>query len=261
MAMVKRSEYPEHVSEYGVHWNFFMTMGVLLLITDVFQILIARRGFAAVGLLIAAIHEVSLSHTELGTWAIASERDTSSLVSLNKEGLTSLTGYVAITFLGLDVAHVIFDAEPKRSFFHRLVRRAILYWACFFLTQGLGLLTSRRLANLPYVLWSAAFNVSFLFGFAELEQTLEYTRQAGAEPCAPMLFEAINRHALLVFLLVRLGVLFILPQSNLATGAINISMQTMYSSTTLSMLVLGVYMSLMCGIVPLGIERLRCIST
>ena len=69
---------------------------------------------------------------------------------------------------------------------------------------------------------------------------------------APPLLEAINRNALAVFLLVR--VFFPLPlvvvenvwicfprQANVATGAVNLSMRTMYASDGRAMAVLAAY--------------------
>jgi phosphatidylinositol glycan class W len=86
--------------------------------------------------------------------------------------------------------------------------------------------------NLPYILWTAAFNVSFLLGYLSLDLLFrpprEPRKKARSRPAtpaspappaqagpptgmgtgAPPLLEALNRNGLAVFLLVRL---FFLP--------------------------------------------------
>lgn len=37
MISIKILGYPEHVSEYGVHWNFFISLAAIAIITDLFQ--------------------------------------------------------------------------------------------------------------------------------------------------------------------------------------------------------------------------------
>ena len=99
--LVKRTEYPEHVSEYGVHWNFFITMGLLLPIIELVQRAWPMAPWALVALCASIMHEGLLMYTPLGPWSISDVRDPTSWVSLNKEGVTSLPGYVCIALLGL----------------------------------------------------------------------------------------------------------------------------------------------------------------
>jgi hypothetical protein len=94
------------------------------------------------------------------------------------------------------------------------------------------------MANMLYVLWCAAFNVSFLLGFMLLEH-----RHSDAMSATPPLFENINRHSLVLFLL-----------SNLATGVVNLLVSTMYASVPESMTYLFLYMLAMCGLVPAGLS-------
>ena len=91
VALVKRTEYPEHVSEYGVHWNFFLTLGVVIPALDVIQATVDVP-FALAGVGLCVVHEVLLSYTPLGAWALSEHRVPSSLLSLNKEGIASLPG-------------------------------------------------------------------------------------------------------------------------------------------------------------------------
>lgn len=92
VALVKGTEYPEHVTEYGVHWNFFITMGLLLPVTDYVQLMCPQWHWGVVGIVISLLHEYALRGTSLGAWAISEHRDHSNWLSLNKEGITSLPG-------------------------------------------------------------------------------------------------------------------------------------------------------------------------
>mgnify|MGYP002743753719 CR=1 FL=1 len=237
--LVKRTKYPEHVSEYGVHWNFFITMGLLLPSIDLVQRAWPSAPWAVVALCASILHGGLLVYTPLGAWSVSDVRDSASWVSLNKEGMTSLPGYVCIALFGLDVGRVIFTASEDRRRVHRsLLVRAVALWAFLICLRLMGLQASRRMANMLYVLWCAAFNVSFLLGFMLLEHGRSDDLSA-----TPPLFETINRHSLLLFLL-----------SNLATGVVNLLVSTMYASVTTSMTYLFLYMLAMCGLVPAGLS-------
>jgi phosphatidylinositol glycan class W len=92
-------------------------------------------------------------------------------------------------------------------------------------------------ANLPYVLWVAAYNTTFLFGYLLIEIFLFST---SGFPVPPLL-EAINKNGLAVFLV-----------ANLLTGLVNVSMRTMYVGDRTAVLVLVAYSSLVCSIAWLG---------
>lgn len=195
--VVKKTGYPEHVAEYGVHWNFFLTLGVVLTCLDILRSALPRPTLIAVGVAVVAVHTYALEYTPLGAWSVSTARH--GLVAMNKEGLVSLPGYLAIALCGLELGPYVRASPSPRA----LLKRTILYWSLYTLATTLGLVVSRRMvrafltqANLPYVLWTAAFNSMFLLGFTLLASS----RTA---PDTPRLLRAINRHGLVVFLLVR----------------------------------------------------------
>lgn len=254
VVLVKRTEYPEHVTEYGVHWNFFLTLGVVIPAIDVLQAYLPHS-MGIMGVALSAVYEVVLTTTPLAAWALSDARDAASIVSLNKEGLTSLPGtsradpgYLAIAMLGLDVGTFVRKTEQVIP---RLAWRACAYWVLYAAAAARGLVASRRMvcrrltqANLSYVIWTAAFNTLFLLCFAALH-TL-WMRYEPRATSAPTLFDWINRHSLQVFLLVRHA----LTQSNVATGLINLRIQTMHCTTPEAMHILGAYLAVVLGIVP-----------
>lgn len=151
--MVKRTEYPEHVSEYGVHWNFFFTMGLVLPFIDVSQ-QIWRPGFAPFGLYalgIALVHESVLAWTPLGLFAISDARNPLSWVSLNKEGLVSLPGYVVIALAGLDIAHIMADTRRRDKLERDLCIRSFCLWLGVWIVRCLGFQISRRLVCITHL--------------------------------------------------------------------------------------------------------------
>jgi phosphatidylinositol glycan class W len=92
-------------------------------------------------------------------------------------------------------------------------------------------------ASLSYILWVAAYNTTFLFGYLVIEICLF---SPTGSPVPPLL-EAINANGLAVFL-----------AANLLTGLVNVLMRTMYISDSVAMVVLVVYSSSLCSIAWLG---------
>ena len=90
--LVKATDYQEHVSEYGVHWNFFYTLAVLPVGVCVGLMLFWRvvPDFAFVAAVIALGYEAVLRFGGLQRWVLEAPRV--SLLSANKEGLCSLFG-------------------------------------------------------------------------------------------------------------------------------------------------------------------------
>ncbi|KAF8873964.1 GWT1-domain-containing protein [Gymnopilus junonius] len=168
--LIKGTEYPEHVTEYGVHWNFFVTLALLPVLQVFLHPLLVRLPISMVGVLVGIVQQVALSHPR------------TSLVSANKEGLVSLLGYLSIQLLGLSAGTLILPPSP--SYFRRqavseadwtsprqldktateLCAYAILWWSLL----GLARLArvdgrwSRGKVNVSYILWIAAFNDSFI---------------------------------------------------------------------------------------------------
>jgi len=81
------------------------------------------------------------------------------------------------------------------------------------------------------VLWTVAYNASYLTGYLALELFLF---SPADRPCPPLL-DAVNKNGLVVFLV-----------ANLLTGLVNVSFQTMYAGPTKSMVILAGYTGLVC---------------
>lgn len=90
---------------------------------------------------------------------------------------------------------------------------------------------------MPYVLWVAAYNTTFLFGYLVIEISLF---SSGGNAVPPLL-EAINKNGLAVFL-----------AANLLTGLINVAIRTMYVSDRLAIVVLVAYSSVLCSLAWVG---------
>ncbi|KAI6128862.1 GWT1-domain-containing protein [Pisolithus croceorrhizus] len=273
---VKGTDYPEHVTEYGVHWNFFVTLSLLPLLEVFTHRVIFHMPVALLGLWIGVVQQCLLSFAGLGDILLNAPR--SNVVFANKEGLISLLGYFSIHIMGLSVGTIILP--PRPSFFRKqivlpdddrstsldlvaprqttktvaeLFSYAFVWWGLFAFVR-LKLDVSRRMVNLPYVLWLSAFNTSFILGYclldffffpARISRVKDSSDPAGKrlilEECsagsrAPLLLEAINKNSLVIFLI-----------ANVATGLINLSVKTMYASDGKALLILGGYAYCLCA--------------
>lgn len=139
---------------------------------------------------------------------------------------------------GSESTHIAQHREKRRTeLVLELFSYSVAYWILFAGSLWLSPV-SRCLANLPYVLFIAGFNTTGLLSYLAIERAFFANRPDRA---VPRILGAVNKNGLALFLL-----------ANLATGAVNLSMRTMYASTPISMAVLSLYSAGVIGVAWIG---------
>ena len=98
---IKLFDYPEHVSEYGIHWNFFLTLAFVNLFGVILDVPIRCTG--PLGILILIFYQFLLSHSLFRLEDYIQFQPRVDIISQNKEGIFSLFGY---TSLYLSLIHI-----------------------------------------------------------------------------------------------------------------------------------------------------------
>ncbi|KAJ4491171.1 GWT1-domain-containing protein [Lentinula edodes] len=282
--LVKGTEYPEHVSEYGVHWNFFITLALVPVMEVMLHPVMIRVSVTAIGIVVAIFQQLLLSKFGLSDYVFNAPRV--DLISANKEGIVSLPGYFSIHLLGLTTGLLLLPPSP--SYFRRIQRslqthslndRAlaeryavrqngktatelsgylVLWWAlmglCSLLKLDGGNGVSRRMVNISYIFWICAYNVSFILAYLLLDMVffpspsttsktkkkIDQNSASSLHPILPTaiphpLLDAVNKNGLVVFLV-----------ANIATGLVNLTIPTMYTSDLWAMVILCGYSYAIC---------------
>lgn len=257
---VKGLDYAEHVSEYGVHWNFFFTLGLLPPFVAIFQsALRIIPSYAGLALLLGVLYQVALESTSLKAYVLTAPR--TDLLSMNREGIFSFCGYLAIFLAGQDTGMFVLPRRLSNSnsipgSLQRLtlvltMATWTLVWATlYFLTTdyhyGAGLTVSRRLANLPYMLFVVAFNSMQLTAFCVIDTIFfpaSYTAQDARsekeahDTATSRVLRAINRNGLSIFLV-----------ANLLTGLVNMTVPTLDVGPLVALAILVGYASVITGV-------------
>ncbi|KAL3771462.1 hypothetical protein ACHAW5_006145 [Stephanodiscus triporus] len=268
LATNKGLEYQEHVSEYGVHWNFFFTLccveGFVVVWRDIKRewSLVDPASTAkylpdlAMAMLLIVPYQMFLSSGGQEFIENSDRRCGDSHGSFspcdafvaNREGILGVVGYTSLRLLSEAVARAcllpVFGVGSERSDDRGQRRRLYvmslgLWMAHILLTCGLGVPNSRRSTNAPFVLWSLAHNMSLLCLIEATATRMHATAKNGnAERNAsnPRILEAVNRFGLAVFL-----------SSNILTGLVNLTVDTLHSSDGKAVFIMSSYLALVCG--------------
>ncbi|KAF2177666.1 GPI-anchored wall transfer protein 1 [Zopfia rhizophila CBS 207.26] len=265
---VKRLDYTEHVTEYGIHWNFFFTLGFLPPFVALFQSAFdIVPSYAVLSCILGGLYELALDLTSLKAFILVAPR--TDLLSKNREGIFSFFGYLAIFLAGQSVGSFVLPRQQpirkdasktqvvRNTILGKLAISALIWTMLFYFSisyHGLGLPVSRRLANLPYFLWVASFNsanIALCYAIETLcfpniykAPNKEEESQRARDATSPILF-AFNRNGLAIFLV-----------ANLLTGLVNMTMPTIHMGVFESMGVLLGYVSAVSA-VALGLDRLN----
>ncbi|XP_072519119.1 phosphatidylinositol-glycan biosynthesis class W protein [Salminus brasiliensis] len=256
LASVKSTGYHEHVSEYGIHWNFFFTLAIVRVVASALLSVFPISSSWLIALLISGVYQVVLETTDLKSFIIQnSERTT--FLEANREGIFSVVGYVAVYMAGVQVGLYLMRPRNLVKDWILVVRNLLLgsfgLWLVLYVCQTYVEPVSRRMANLSFCIWTVAQSLFFLSCLSAADVVLLFAKvvskfslvstswnPAGSsqtdgklrkkmdELC---LIQSVNRNQLLFFLL-----------ANLMTGLTNILVDTLKSNDFFAVCVLLSYM-------------------
>ncbi|KAK6496710.1 Glucosaminyl phosphatidylinositol (GlcN-PI) nositol acylation protein [Arthrobotrys musiformis] len=270
--LTKTADYHEHITEYGLHWNFFMTLGCLPPFVALFQGTFTKMAFPELlAICTGAGYQLVLFNYGLQNWVLLAER--TNIINANKEGIASFFGYLAIFLAGQATGMRVLPLQQsqsqgkqsqgqgkqpqaigkkkastqsavKRPLLKPLLLQAIVWTMLYQLTDNYkyGMINtqiSRRIANMPYLCWVAAFNCWQLLAFYLIEVVCWGDPESAGgktgsvatyEERSPRLLRAFNRNGLIIFLV-----------ANITTGLVNMTMNTIETKTPVSMGVLFAY--------------------
>lgn len=248
--VIKELDYQQHISEYGVHWNFFLTLAVTKIIgTIVLSLLstVEHAKYAAIIMLVAyeTILQLGLSNYVLG------DIPRTSFIAANREGLSSIFGYVALYMACIHVGTLlkndteIVNARVLLKQAGKLAILSLLLWKITFLCRDMfGV--SRRLANMGYVVWILSIGTTMTVLYILLEIFYHYLVFGKPKSnddtqeqftCVPVIFKAIEYNGLAFFL-----------AANILTGLINMTFQTLLVGSGGAVFLLTVYMFVLVAI-------------
>lgn len=120
--------YQEHVSEYGVHWNFYNSLTVVVLLSG----LIKLRPYAYVALSVGlmVLYEILLK-IGLTEYILYAER--TGFFSSNREGILGSIGFFCIYHIGIAIRPFLFNTKGSLSNLLRITLISIVFCTLSFL--------------------------------------------------------------------------------------------------------------------------------
>lgn len=226
-------DYQTHVSEYGTHWNFFLTLAVIQFVAALSNLPVKYYGL--LGLLLSMGYQFALSFLGLESYIISAPRE--SLLSANREGIFSCIGFTSIFFVGCQLGRqLVFSHGPSqkseilaRKQALRMLLLSVLLYCTVLVLEYLGFRSSRRLANFTYCVGIVALNSFVLACLIALDCILT--------PIPNTILCAFNRNALVLFLL-----------ANILTGVVNMCVPTLYCTPSTALAIVFTYMLLLCSV-------------
>ncbi|KAJ8958548.1 hypothetical protein NQ314_006387 [Rhamnusium bicolor] len=237
---VKQIDYNVPISEYGVHWNFFITLGFTKIFTSFILNVVKVKYIYINAIFIIVAHEVLLQ-TGLQKFALTNIKRDNFLVA-NKEGLVSCLGYICIYLFSVYFGYLLNIRNSKQgkiSMASKFVIGSFLSLIIsLFLQNYFGI--SRRLANSAYCFWILFIGIFMtgLYYLGQIVQEFIFRDKLPDSIYSPLIFEAVNYNGLLFFLI-----------GNVLTGLINMTFNTLTINDSISLIILVLYIFINCFVV------------
>jgi phosphatidylinositol glycan class W len=221
---IKYFSYVEHISEYGIHWNFFLTLCFMKLIGN--SLLFITKNLVALIFLTLAFHEfILLQYFQYDNYLISSNNIRMNFIDANREGIFSLGGYVCLYLIGIYIGRLVMTNERDQRFEYMAIRFTI----STIVLCGISFNPSRKLCNLSYISSTAGLASMCMAGFS-LVQWLLLRKGLYIES---VLLKNVNQKGLDTFLF-----------ANVLTGIINLNIKTIDASEFVALAIIFIYMFL-----------------
>ena len=153
--------------EYGTHWNFFFTMGCVRILAAFILPLLPQKisiTSCVTATVICLLYEYWLVSQGLREFILHAER--TGLYSSNREGIYSCICFTALYLYSVSVGAILFSERKTvwewSVFSAGLSCLTLLCWVLLYVTAGHIEPISRRLTNLPYILWMLGMMLLFI---------------------------------------------------------------------------------------------------
>ena len=262
LVTTKGLDYQEHVSEYGVHWNFFFTLALVNIASTGMRGYLKLRSPVLPWAFILVCYQTMLSLGNVQTYIqnaprICEERDSiwgdfflCDFFASNREGILGSIGYLVIYLASEDIGkYCIWSVKRNQTSTQgiRLFLVMVTFWLLHWVsssTKIFGITVSRRSTNATFIFWVIAHNVTILllvwlsFHFCSKGPINEsQTRRDLDRAINPPIFAAVNRHGLIIFII-----------ANLMTGAVNLSINTLAATKYEAVIVIFCYLCTIGGV-------------
>lgn len=185
-----------------------------------------------------SVYQIGLSLLNWSDYIISSPRISSSWFSQNREGISSSMGYFALYLIGVQIGHNLLQ-DRSRSAWWSLWKQYVYLFIILGITQYLCMWyiqpISRRLLNITYVCWLICANLWIILILLAIALLISYLCSISISSIyqytSPWLIDVLNHHSLLFFLL-----------SNLGTGLVNMSINTLSINDTYAIIILIIYL-------------------
>ncbi|CAD7080229.1 unnamed protein product [Hermetia illucens] len=247
--VIKQIHYNQAVTEYGEHWNAFLTLGFAKLIATLFASLVPHpKHLAYLAIAILGIHEFGLQFG-LAEFVISSRTGRKSLLTANREGIVSTPGFVALQLAAMYLGYLLRpnkDSITVRELLNKILvfafMSAVLWPVVFYINSHFGV--SRRICNLGYVMWMLCISTTMSVFFMLMELLAAIMAQHKGRDqhwlYVPLIMQSINYNGLFFFLM-----------ANVLTGMVNMSLDTTAVDTGNSLLILTTYMFINCLVITI----------
>ena len=222
---VSWTNYKVNVTEYGTHWNFFLTIFCLKFFLNIIHI---KHPFKT-AIFLNIINEIVMEYFRFKNYVLNPNLERTNFINANREGILSLPGYLSLYLYGVTLKNHFRDTKILKLRFFVIVTLISLTFH-YVLGSYFGLQLSRKLVNFTYCLWIIFICCSITVTLLVMELIFPKLSHD-----IPLFFRAINQNPLSFFLL-----------SNLFTGTINLCLDTLsVSNNFISFLIIFVYCSLL----------------
>lgn len=214
-------DYHVPTSEYGVHWNFFFTIAVLSFVAAALDL--SAQASAVAGVVVLVAYQVFLSGLGGAEYILHAPRV--GPFSANREGILSCFGFLCIHWLGVAMGADLRSQQDARYRANRMLAFAAGSLAVVGALSLYGLPVSRRMCNLPYVMFVLGVNAMVLGLLAWIDLVSLRPR-----PKLPLVYGGIQDSMFAAFMV-----------ANLLTGAVNLLLQPLLIPAGAAFFIMTVY--------------------